>query len=111
MPLNPLPILNLKFESKPKNKPILKKSCHGVKITQSFIDRLKGKTSWLSSDNINVYLRLVAANSPSSVHVVDSGWFTDMLMQHRNPQELYWFNNRLESKSVRWFDHNYHYSS
>ena len=42
MPLYQLPMLNLKFESKPTNKPIPKKSCHGVKITQSFIDRLKG---------------------------------------------------------------------
>ena len=36
MPLNQLPILNLKFESKPKDKPMPKKSCHGVKIAQCY---------------------------------------------------------------------------
>ena len=50
----------------------------------------------------------MAANLPTSVHMVDSGWFIDMLMRHRNPQEqLYWFIYILESKSVRWFDHNF----
>ena len=65
---------------------------------------MMGKTSWLSSDHINVYLKLLAEKSPNSVHVVDSSWFSDVLIKNRNPQELHWFLNRLESKTIKWFD-------
>ena len=102
--LNQLPILNIKLDRKLKKKPVQKKATYGTRISQSFIDQITGKTSWLTSDHINVYMKLLAKKSPFSIHVVDSCWYSEILLKNRNPQELQWFLYRLESKTVKWFD-------
>lgn len=106
MPLNALPVMTLKKEKKLQKMEFQKKTCYGIKITQAFIDRITGPNSWLSSENINVYMALLADKSPYSIHVVDSGWFGQRLVRHSNPQELFWFLYELES-SIKWLDSQY----
>lgn len=104
MPLNQLQVLNIKLDRKLPKKIASKKTSFGVRITQSFITGLTGKTSWVTSDHINVYLKLLAEKSTFSVHTVDSSWFSEVLIKNKNPQELQWYINRLESKTIKWFD-------
>ena len=44
----------------------------------------------------NVYFKLLAKKSKNSVHVVDSSWFSDVLIKSKDTQKLQWYLNREE---------------
>ena len=51
-------------------------SITGVKINKKFMSTITTPKMWLTSDNINVYLHLLAQDSNKNIHIVDSGWFS-----------------------------------
>ena len=75
----------------------------GVRLNREFFSSLIDPLAWLSSDHINVYLSLLARDSSSKVHAINSVWYSQKLVKDSDPQRLQWVFHNTESK-VKWFD-------
>ena len=76
-----------------------------VKINKKFMSTICNSSGWLTSDNINVYLKLLLTECTNqAIHMVDSGWFGQVLLRHSNPHIPQWLVTKTESK-LSWFDY------
>jgi len=101
-------IQHLKTMSIP-NKKVLRKDIeafepvfiNGTKVDRNFLFSLIDEKSWLKSDHINVYLKLLSYTL-SFVHVVDCAWFGQRLVRDNNPEMINWTFHQTENRNFTW---------